>query len=173
MAAESAPVALARKSLQHYLANHEYIETPAGLPDELRGRAGVFVSLKKRGELRGCIGTFAPTQPDIAAEIIRNAVSAGIHDPRFEPVAADELPEIDISVDILSAPERVDSLDDLDVKKYGVIVRRGGRSGLLLPDLEGVDTVEEQVVIAMRKAGITPEEEIELYRFKVTRYGKE
>ncbi len=173
MAAESAPVALARKSLQHYLANREYIETPAGLPDELRGRAGVFVSLKKRGELRGCIGTFAPTQPDIATEIIRNAVSAGTHDPRFEPVTADELSEIDISVDILSAPERVDSLDNLDVKKYGVIVRRGRRSGLLLPDLEGVDTVEEQVGIAMRKAGIAPEEEIELYRFTVTRYGKE
>lgn len=173
MATESAPVALARKSLQHYLASRSYLATPAGLPEELGGRAGVFVSLKKRGELRGCIGTFAPTQPDIAAEIIRNAVSAGTHDPRFEPVAADELPELDISVDILSAPERVDSLDALDVKKYGVIVRRGGRSGLLLPDLAGVDTVEEQVGIAMRKAGIAPEEEIELYRFTVTRYGKE
>ncbi|MDR7867718.1 MAG: AmmeMemoRadiSam system protein A [Sporomusaceae bacterium] len=173
MGSESAPVALARQSLTHYLAAHEYLPTPAGLPDELKARAGVFVSLKKRGELRGCIGTFGPTQPDIAAEIIHNAVSAGTQDPRFWPVEADELPELDISVDILSAPERVDGLADLDPKKYGVIVRHGRRSGLLLPDLTGVDTVEEQVGIAMQKAGIAAGEEIELYRFSVTRYGKE
>ncbi|MDT8902646.1 AmmeMemoRadiSam system protein A [Anaeroselena agilis] len=173
MASESAPVALARQSLEHYLAAHEHLPTPAGLPAELEAQAGVFVSLKKRGELRGCIGTFAPTQPNIAAEIIHNAVSAGTQDPRFWPVEAKELPEIDISVDILSAPERVNGLADLDPGKYGVIVRRGRRSGLLLPDLAGVDTVEEQVGIAMQKAGIEPGEEIELYRFSVTRYGKE
>lgn len=173
MADESAPVKLARQSLEHYLTRGGYLEEPAGPAGELRGQAGVFVSLKKRGQLRGCIGTFGPTQPTIAAEIVHNAVSAGTQDPRFPPVTADELPLIDISVDILSAPERVDSLDDLDSKKYGVIVRRGRRSGLLLPDLEGVDTVAEQVGIAMQKAGIRPEEEIELYRFSVTRYGKE
>ncbi len=127
-------------------------------------------ALKKRGQLRGCIGTFAPTQPNIAAEIIQNAVSAGTQDPRFPPVEPAELPELDISVDILSEPERVDGLADLDPKRYGVIVRRGRRSGLLLPDLEGVDRVEEQVAIAMQKAGISPAEEIELYRFSVTRY---
>ncbi len=173
MASESAPVALARRSLEHYLAGKGYLPTPSGLPAELQGQAGVFVSLKKRGELRGCIGTFAPTQPDIAAEIIHNAVSAGTQDPRFRPVEAAELPELDISVDILSTPERVDGLAALDPKKYGVIVRRGRRSGLLLPDLAGVDTVEEQVGIAMQKAGIASGEEIELYRFTVTRYGKE
>jgi AmmeMemoRadiSam system protein A len=173
MASESAPVALARRSLEHYLAGNGYLPEPAGLPAELQGQAGVFVSLKKRGELRGCIGTFGPTQPDIAAEIIRNAVSAGTQDPRFWPVEADELPELDISVDILSEPERVDGLAALDPKEYGVIVRRGRRSGLLLPDLAGVDTVEEQVGIAMQKAGIASGEEIELYRFTVTRYGKE
>ncbi len=173
MAGESAPVALARRSLEHYLAGRGYLPAPDGLPDCLRGQAGVFVSLKKGGELRGCIGTFAPTQPDIAAEIIHNAVSAGTQDPRFDPIEAAELPALDVSVDILSAPERVDSLAALDAKKYGVIVRRGRRSGLLLPDLDGVDTVEEQVAIAMRKAGLAPHEEIELYRFTVTRYGKE
>lgn len=170
---ESAPAALARRSLEHYLTGGKYLAAPADLPAEMAGRAGVFVSLKKRGQLRGCIGTFGPTQPTIAGEIIRNAVSAGTEDPRFQPVAAGELPELDISVDILSAPERADSLDELDPKKYGVIVRRGGRSGLLLPDLAGVDTVEEQVAIAMQKAGIASNEEIELYRFTVTRYGKE
>lgn len=173
MASDSAPVALARQSLEHYLVRREYLTEPVGLPAELAGQAGVFVSLKKRGQLRGCIGTFGPTRPTIAAEIIHNAVSAATQDPRFPPVSLAELPEIDISVDILSAPERVDSLDDLDPRKYGVIVRRGRRSGLLLPDLEGVDTVEEQVGIAMQKAGISPEEEIELYRFAVVRYGKE
>lgn len=170
---ESAPVALARRSLEHYLTGDGYLAAPTNLPEALAGRAGAFVSLKKRGELRGCIGTFGPTQPNIAAEIIRNAVSAGTEDPRFPPVTTAELPELDISVDILSAPERIDSLDKLDPKKYGVIVRRGGRSGLLLPDLAGVDTVEEQVSIAMQKAGIASHEEIELYRFTVTRYGKE
>lgn len=173
MAEESAPVRLARQSLEHYLGRDGYLAAPDEPPPELSGQAGVFVSLKKRGHLRGCIGTFGPTQPTIAAEIIHNAVSAGTQDPRFPPVTAAELPDIDVSVDILSAPERVDSLDDLDPKKYGVIVRRGRRSGLLLPDLEGVDSVAEQVGIAMQKAGIRPEEEIELYRFSVTRYGKE
>lgn len=170
MAKESAPVALARRSLEHYLAGKELLSPPADLSTELQGQAGVFVSLKKNGELRGCIGTFGPTQPTIAQEIIQNAVSAGTQDPRFWPVEPDELPELDVSVDILSAPERVDGLDALDPQKYGVIVRRGRRSGLLLPDLEGVDTVAEQVGIAMQKAGIAPEEEIELYRFSVTRY---
>lgn len=170
MAKESAPVVLARRSLEHYLARRELLSPPTDLPDVPQGEAGVFVSLKKGGELRGCIGTFEPTQPTIAQEIIRNAVSAGTQDPRFWPVEPDELPELAVSVDILSAPERVDSLDDLDPQKYGVIVRRGRRSGLLLPDLEGVDTVAEQVGIAMQKAGIAPEEEIELYRFSVTRY---
>lgn len=170
MPEESAPVALARKSLEYYLQHGRPMPEPADVPAELRGQAGVFVSLKKRGELRGCIGTFVPTQPTIAAEIIQNAISAGTGDPRFWPVELDELPELDISVDILSEPERVDSLAELDPHKYGVIVRRGRRSGLLLPMLEGVDTVEEQVAIAMQKAGIKPGEEIELYRFTVTRY---
>jgi uncharacterized protein len=170
MANESAPVALARQSLGHYLTRRETLPAPADLPQELAGKAGVFVSLKKRGQLRGCIGTFGPTQPTIAAEIIHNAVSAGTQDPRFEPVQPDELDELAISVDILSEPERVDGLADLDPKRYGVIVRHGRRSGLLLPDLEGVDQVEEQVAIAMQKAGISPREEIELYRFSVTRY---
>lgn len=170
MAESSAPVRLARASLEYYLEKGKYMPVPVDIPAELNGRAGVFVSFKKQGELRGCIGTFGPTQPTIAGEIITNAVSAGREDPRFWPVEKEELSELTISVDILSEPESVDSLDELDPAKYGVIVRRGHRSGLLLPALEGVDTVEEQVGIAMQKAGIRPEEEIELYRFTVTRY---
>lgn len=170
MASESGAVALARASLHHFLDKGTILPVPDQLDDVLAGRAGVFVSLKKQGHLRGCIGTFQPTRPNIASEIIYNAISAGTADPRFGPVTLDELSKIDISVDILGAPQAVDTIDKLDPQKYGVIVRKGNRSGLLLPMLEGVDTVDAQLSIAMQKAGIDPEEEIELYRFTVTRY---
>lgn len=170
MDTSSEPVKLARESLSYYLTHGRLLDKPAQLPAVLQGRAGVFVSFKKEKQLRGCIGTFAPTQPTIAEEIIQNAVSAGTQDPRFQPIAAGELSKLEISVDILEPPEQVESIDELDPKTYGVIVLRGRRSGLLLPDLEGVDTVTEQVSIAMQKAGINPEEEIELYRFTVSRY---
>jgi AmmeMemoRadiSam system protein A len=167
----SSPAALARASLKYYLETGKKMSAPENPSPPLVGQAGVFVSLKKNGELRGCIGTFMPQEPDVAEEIIKNAISAGMSDPRFAPVNIDELSEIDISVDILSAPEQVDSLDALDAKKYGVIVRHKNRTGLLLPDLEGVDTAAEQVHIAMRKAGISTDMGIDLYRFTVTRYG--
>jgi len=170
MTKESAPVALARRSLQYYLENGTMLPVPADVPPEIKGQAGVFVSMKRHGELRGCIGTFQPTQPTIAAEIINNAVAAGTEDPRFWPVETDELPELTISVDVLNPPERVSSTAELDPQKYGIIVRSGRKSGLLLPMLEGVDTVEEQVAITRQKAGIGPDEPIDLYRFTVTRY---
>lgn len=164
------PTSLARESLTYYLKQGAFLTKPAELPVPLNGRAGVFVSFKKNGELRGCIGTFAPTQPTIAEEIIRNAVSAGTEDPRFWPIELDELPNLEVSVDVLGAPEQIGGVNELDPQKYGVIVRKGRRSGLLLPDLEGVDTTDEQLSIAMQKAGIRPDEEIDLYRFTVTRY---
>lgn len=166
----SAAVTLARQSLTHYLETGRMLPLPDDVPSELTGAAGAFVSLKKSGQLRGCIGTFTATKPSVAAEIIVNAVSAGTEDPRFPPISRDELQDIDISVDILSEPEQIDSLDMLDPQQYGIIVRRGRRSGLLLPMLEGVDTASEQVGIAMQKAGISPHEEIELYRFTVARH---
>ncbi|MDF2569689.1 MAG: AmmeMemoRadiSam system protein [Sporomusa sp.] len=170
MVEQSAPVALAQESLTYYLKHGRPMDKPVELPEVLQGQAGVFVSFKKSGQLRGCIGTFAPTQPTIAEEIIQNAVSAGTEDPRFWPVELAEVSELEISVDVLEKPEQVASLDELDPKKYGVIVRTGRRSGLLLPDLEGVDTADEQVAIAKEKAGIRPQEDIDLYRFTVTRY---
>lgn len=166
----SSHAALARESLRYYLETGKKMSIPDNLPPELEQRAGAFVSLKKFGELRGCIGTFQPTQRSIAAEIIEMAISAGTQDPRFNQVRLDELADIDFSVDVLSQPEQIDSVDKLDPQKYGVIVKKGYRSGLLLPMLEGVDTVEEQIDIAMQKAGINPDEEIELYRFSVERY---
>ncbi len=168
---ESIQVQLARKSIVHFLERKQKMYQPENLPEELTiNRAGVFVSLKKDGHLRGCIGTFLPTQDNIALEIIENAVSAATRDPRFPPVTIDEVEKIDISVDILSPPEEVKDISQLDPQKYGVIVSSGFKKGLLLPNLEGVDTAKDQVDIARRKAGIYPEEKVQLSRFEVKRY---
>lgn len=168
---EDVYVRLARQTLETYVKEGRMPEFPKDLPEEmLSERAGVFVSIKKHGELRGCIGTFLPTKKNIAEEIRQNAISAGCEDPRFEPVEPEELPELTYSVDVLTRPEPIDSPDKLDPKRYGVIVRKGFRSGLLLPDLEGVDTVEEQISIALKKAGIRPDEDYKLERFEVVRH---
>ena len=164
-------VRLARKSLESYILAGEIIPVPTDLPAVmLKEKAGAFVSIHKGGRLRGCIGTFLPTRDNIAEEIIYNAISASTKDPRFRPIEAEELPFLDINVDILSAPEKIDSKDELDVKKYGVIVSKGFKRGLLLPDLEGVDTVDEQISIAKQKAGIKEDEEVQLQRFEVVRH---
>ncbi|TYP58749.1 AmmeMemoRadiSam system protein A [Thermosediminibacter litoriperuensis] len=168
---EDSYVKLARRSLETYVKTGRVMDVPGNLPREmLEQRAGVFVSIKKHGQLRGCIGTIMPTRRNIAEEIIKNAISAGCEDPRFFPVEPEELPELTYSVDVLTPPEPIDSPDKLDPKKYGVIVKRGNRTGLLLPDLEGIDTVEEQINIALRKAGIRPGEGYELFRFEVIRH---
>lgn len=168
---ESAYVKLARETIENYIKQGKIITPPLGLPEEMiNQKAGVFVSLKKNGNLRGCIGTFMPTQENIAQEIIKNAISASVDDPRFSPINVSELEDLSISVDVLSAPEEVKDISQLDPKKYGVIVSSGYKKGLLLPDLEGVDTVEYQIDITKRKAGIYPGEKVKLYRFEVKRY---
>lgn len=171
-ASEDPWVQLARLSLETYVKTRKRLERlPEGLPAELTGRAaGAFVSLHAHGQLRGCIGTTGPTTESVAWEIVQNAVSACSRDPRFIPVGPEELDGLEYSVDVLGAPEPVDSPAELDVKKYGVIVSCGGRRGLLLPDLEGVDTVEEQIDIARRKGGIGPGEAYTLERFEVVRH---
>ena len=164
-------VALAWRSVENWVLNRKVMDVPEGLPEALaQGRAGAFVSIHKQGRLRGCIGTIAPTRNSLAEEIIHNAVSACSRDPRFAPVRADELKWLEINVDVLGAPEDIASEAELDVKRYGVIVSRGSRRGLLLPDLEGVDTVRQQVDIARQKAGIGPTERVELQRFEVVRH---
>jgi len=162
-------VELARRAIETYVREGRVIEPPSELPPELRRRAGAFVSLKKDGMLRGCIGTYLPTKGNLAEEIIANAIKAATEDPRFPPVRPEELPRLHISVDVLSAPEPCGE-SDLDPKRYGVIVEKGFRLGLLLPDLEGVDTVEEQLRIAKMKAGIPPDEPCKIYRFTVERH---
>lgn len=170
-AAEDPFVALARKALETFVRTGKRLPRPDDLPEPLtRERAGVFVSLKKEGRLRGCIGTISPTTACVADEILRNAVHSGTEDPRFEPVTADELPRLVYSVDVLGKAEPIASKAMLDVQRFGVIVRRGARTGLLLPNLEGVDTIDEQIGIALRKAGIGEAEPYTLERFEVIRH---
>jgi AmmeMemoRadiSam system protein B/AmmeMemoRadiSam system protein A len=166
----SEPVKLAKKSIETYINEGRIIEPPDPLPPIFEEQAGVFVSLHKFGQLRGCIGTFEPSHDNIAEEIISNAISSAIRDPRFSPVTADELKHLEYSVDVLTAPEPVEDIRELDPRKYGVIVEKDYRKGLLLPDLEGVDTAEQQIDICRRKAGIMPYEKVQLYRFEVKRY---
>jgi len=160
---------LAKDTVESYVKSGDKV-TPRELTPEMKERAGVFVSIKKTGMLRGCIGTFEPRQSNVAEEIMNNAVSSATQDPRFPPVIPSELPYLSYSVDVLTRPEPVESASQLDPKKYGAIVESGRRRGLLLPDLEGVDTVEEQIDICRQKAGIPPQEPIKLYRFQVKRY---
>jgi len=163
--------ALARRSLEHRIMTGRDLPVPNDVPDEmLSNKAGVFVSLHKNGRLRGCIGTIAPTTANIAGEIIQNAVSAGLKDNRFDPVAETELRFLTYKVDVLAAPEKISGPGELDVKRYGVIVSNGYKRGLLLPNLDGVDTVEEQIAIARKKGGIAEREPVQLERFEVVRH---
>lgn len=169
---EDAYVRLARQTIEAYIGERKQISIPRDLPEEMyESRAGVFVSLKEEGRLRGCIGTIAPVQKNIAEEIIANAISASTKDPRFHPVQSDELDKLVYSVDVLGTPEAITSPDELDVKRYGVIVTKGRKRGLLLPNLDGVDTVEDQITIAKQKAGIsTYDDDVQLERFEVVRH---
>jgi MEMO1 family protein len=170
-ASEDAYVRLARDAVEAYARTGRTITSNQLLPEEmLRNKAGVFVSIHENGELRGCIGTTSPLQSSIAEEIIHNAISACSSDPRFSPVLATELPFLSISVDVLDPYEEIASVKELDPKRYGVIVERGSRRGLLLPNLEGVTSVAQQVSIAKRKAGISEEDAVTLYRFEVERH---
>ena len=165
-------IVLARLSVETYVRTGRAATLPADVPQELLdAQAGAFVSLHKRGQLRGCIGTISATCENVALEIIQNGISACSRDPRFNPVTADELDYLEYSVDVLAPAEPIASTDELDPVRYGVIVTKGWRRGLLLPNLEGVDTVEEQVAIAKQKAGISPyEANVQLERFEVVRY---
>lgn len=164
------PAVLARKVLEHYFFDTDEDLQPFAQEPLFEKKAGAFVTLKKGDKLRGCIGTAEPVRGNLFAEIKENAVAAALRDPRFTPVSAAELGSLNISVDVLSPMEKITGIDALDPKKYGVLVRSAQRSGLLLPDLEGVESAEEQVAIARLKAGITSEQPAELYRFTVTRY---
>jgi AmmeMemoRadiSam system protein A len=163
-------VQLARRTIEVYVRDGKIIAPPEELTIEMQSQAGVFVSLHRNGSLRGCIGTFSPTMSNVAKEVIRNAIEASTRDPRFSPVKPNELENLEISVDVLSVPEPVKSEAALDAKRYGVIVKSGGKRGLLLPCLPGVNSPEEQIAICRRKAWIDEDEPVELFRFEVKRY---
>jgi AmmeMemoRadiSam system protein A len=163
-------VALAKDTVEKYVKEGKRPAPPKTLTQEMKEKAGVFVSIHSLGDLRGCIGTFEPQQRNVAAEVITNAISAAMRDPRFDPVTPDELKDLDYSVDVLTHPEPVADESALDAKKFGIIVACGWRRGLLLPDLEGVDSVDEQIDICCQKGGISPEEPLQLYKFEVKRY---
>lgn len=168
---EDAYVKLARKTIEEYVKTGVMIEAPKDLPRELYdSRAGVFVSIKEDGRLRGCIGTIEASYESLAEEIINNAVSACSRDPRFSPVESRELQKLVITVDVLGETEPIDSPKQLDVKRYGVVVSNGPRRGLLLPNLAGVSSVEQQIAIAKQKANIGEQEAVELERFEVVRH---
>ena len=170
---ESPHVALVRKTVENFVKTGRIYQNPEPLPDALAAeKAGVFVSIKKHGQLRGCIGTIAPVTENIGEEIRANAVSAATRDPRFSAIEADELPYLEYSVDVLAPAEPIANADLLDPSKYGVIVSLGGKRGLLLPDLEGIDDAQTQIGIAMRKAGIAEKDRprVKLERFEVVRF---
>ena len=163
---------LAKDTIEQYLKLGKIMAVPKGLPKEmLLNKAGVFVSLHRQGQLRGCIGTLQATTDSIAQEIIQNALSAALEDPRFNPLEANELPDLVISVDILNPAELIKDRKELDLKKYGIICQSEYKKGLLLPDIEGVDSIAEQIEIACRKADINPnKEKFDIYKFTVTRH---
>ena len=163
-------VELAREAIKKYLENREVLKTPDSLTADMKEQHGVFVSLKMHGMLRGCIGTFEPSTSCVAEEVIHNAISSATRDSRFMPVTLSELTDIVISVDVLTSPEPVKSVSDLDPGRYGVLVKSGYKRGLLLPDIEGVDTTDKQIEIAKGKAGIGAREPVDLFRFEVKRY---
>ncbi len=162
---------LARRAVEDYIISGREVEINEDeLPEILKEKAGVFVTLKKNNKLRGCMGTFSPVQKNAAYEIVSNAMTAAENDPRFPEVNKEELNDIKISVDILSEPEQVRDQAELNPEKYGILVKGGHQTGLLLPDLEGIETAEEQLNIAKRKAGLKENAEVEIYRFTVSRF---
>lgn len=164
-------VVLARKAIEEYIVRRKVLLPPEELPDDMKQKAGVFVCLKKGSDLRGCIGTFVPSSATLYEEIVNNALAAATEDPRFYPLQEADLDGLQYSVDVLSTPEPVKDLSELNPKKYGIIVIKDTRKGLLLPDLEGVDTVGDQLRITKMKAGIDPtDNSVEIFKFSVERY---
>lgn len=168
---EDVYVKFARKVIENYILKTELPEIDESLPGEmLKVIAGVFVSIKSNGGLRGCMGTISPTTTSVAKEITANAIKASTEDPRFDPIEPYELDDLIISVDILKPAEKISSIDELDVKRFGIIVTSDYKRALLLPNLDGINTVEEQLEIVLRKAGISKKEEYEMERFEVIRH---
>lgn len=165
-------VQLARRTIETYVREGRVLRSEEAPRPVAGDPAGVFVTIHTHSthDLRGCVGTITPTKPTLAQEIISNAISAAVHDRRFEPIAAGELDDLALEVSVLHPAERISSVTQLDPRRYGVIVQNGWRRGLLLPDIPGVDDPEMQVDIARQKAWIGPDERLDLWRFQVDKY---
>ena len=164
-------VGLARMAVERHVRREGCIDDPPALPG-LPERAGAFVTIRERGELRGCVGSIEPVEATVGQEIVRSAILAATQDPRFRPIVASELPRLAYSVSILEPPEEIDSTDQLNPAIYGLIVESGDRRALLLPGIRGIDTVEEQVAVTRRKGGIAPDAPVRLSRFRTTHYSE-
>ncbi|MFW6283156.1 MAG: AmmeMemoRadiSam system protein A [Minisyncoccales bacterium] len=170
-------VKLAQKAVEKKIREGEKISPPSDLADRfLKEKAGVFVTIKKDNDLKGCLGTYRPTQNNIAKELIENAIAAATKDIRFSKIKKKELKDLSYEVYVLNEPEKVQKLEELDPKKYGVIVKtrkQSFKTGLLLPDLEGIDSIEKQINTACKKAKIDPrKKDIIIYRFTVEKYNE-
>jgi len=163
-------VKLAIRSVEHFIATGKLLPCPEPLPESLKQNAGTFVSIKKEGGLRGCIGTVTPKYKNLAEEVINNAVRAANEDPRFDPVDKRELPILTFSVDVLTPLEKIENLKDHDIKKYGLVVRGNGKQGLLLPDLDIIKSANQQLKVCLKKGGFTEKDDYELFRFEVKRF---
>ena len=164
---------LAKLAVETYIKDNKIIDPPKNLPQEfLLKKAGAFVTILENGNLKGCIGTYLPTRENIAQEIIHNAITAATEDYRFNSVTENDLDNLSYEVYILEKPEKIKNISQLDPLKYGVLVKSNtGKSGLLLPDLEGLNTTEKQLEAVCVKAGINPElENIEIYKFEAKKY---
>lgn len=160
----------ARRVLEAHLDGRDW--RTAGLPPHTRPSRGCFVSLKMEGRLRGCVGTVLPARATLEEEVAENALAAATRDPRFPPLRHGELARLHLSIDLLTTPQPVDSLDELDARRFGVLLRNGARVGVLLPDIPGVDTPQEQISICLEKAGLRPSADYTLERFEVERFGE-
>ena len=158
--------ALGRQAIDTYLRTRRLIDPPQPIPIGLQAPSGVFVTLHKDGELRGCVGSVQPTEATAAHELIRYAVASAVRDPRFEPVRLDEVSALTIKVQLLDPPEAITDISGLNPRTHGIIVRRGDRQALLLPGIEGIDTPEQQLRAARDKAGIDRHAPVELQRFR-------
>lgn len=163
-------VALAIRSVEHFIETGKPLPCPDPLPENLKQNAGTFVSIKKEGSLRGCVGTMTPKYKNLAEEIIRNAIRAANNDPRFDPVEKRELPSLTFSVDVLTPQEKISDLKGHDVKQFGLVVKGGGKQGILLPDLENIKSANQQLKICLKKGGFSPGDPYELFRFEVKRF---
>ncbi|MBC8287841.1 MAG: AmmeMemoRadiSam system protein A [Nitrospinae bacterium] len=163
-------VDLAIQSVKHHLKKGRPLPCPDPLPEEMKDRAGTFISIKKNGLLRGCIGTISPKYDNLAEEVIQNAIKAANEDPRFPAIKENELDQLTFSVDVLTTPEKIDDLTSLNVERYGLIVRSEDRRGLLLPNLENIKTIDQQLKVCLKKGGIKETDPYDLYRFEVKRF---